>query len=127
MQERLGVGQPQQLKMLAGFENLVPGTAKMLIDLAESESTHRRNLELIATQANIDTQKKQLEIANNQIKVNFKSDTLGHSSGVIVSLACIAGSVWLALNSHDWVAAALAAIPTAAVVKAFFSHRPPIK
>lgn len=113
--------------ILHGFDELVPGTAVRIIDMAESESVHRRDLELRAMESNIATQKKQLEIADYQNRIVHKSDRNGQIAGVLVSLACIAGSVWLAFNGHDWVAGLLAAIPTAAVIKVFFSHRPSAK
>ncbi|MBB1630278.1 hypothetical protein A9975_05305 [Cupriavidus sp. UME77] len=84
---------------------------------------HRRRLEAQALDANVASQKKQLEIADYQSRVVFKSDTIGQIAGVIVSAACIAGSVWLALSNHEVTATALAAIPTAAIIKAFFSPR----
>jgi hypothetical protein len=35
----------------------------------------------------------------------------------------VAGAVYLAMNSHEWVAVALAGIPTAAVIQAFFAKK----
>ena len=113
--------------ILQGFENVVPGSAQRLIALAESESVHRRNLEACAMEANIEAQKKQLSIHDYQSRVVFKSDTLGQIAGASISLACIAGGVWLAIAGHDAVAIAMAAIPTAAIIKAFFTHRTPTK
>lgn len=111
--------------ILRGFDDLVPGTAERLIDLAHSESLHRRQLEIMAIEANVTAQHKQLEIAEFQSKAVFWSDTLGQICGVIVSLFCIGGAIWLAMNNKMEVAIALAAIPTAAVIKAFFTSRHP--
>jgi uncharacterized membrane protein len=113
--------------ILRGFDELVPGTAKRLIDLAESESVHRRDLESRAMASNIESQKKQLELSDFQNRIVHKSDRNGLIAGVMVAMASVFGAVWLSLHDHDWVAGLLAAIPTAAVIKAFFSHRPSSK
>jgi uncharacterized membrane protein len=105
------------------YEALVPGIAKRLFDLAEDESTHRRALETSANEANIAAQQRQLAIAEKQADGVFRSDALGQGAGLIVALSCIAGAVYLAVNNHEGVAVALAAIPTAAVIQAFFAKR----
>lgn len=111
--------------ILRAFDALVPGTAKRLIDLAESESQHRRDMEQKVLAANIAAQSQQLDLADEQSRIVYRTDTTGQSFGFAVALACIAGSVYLSVNGHEVVATALAAIPTAAVIKAFFSPKPP--
>lgn len=107
-------------EVLRGFDQLVPGTAERLIKLAEDESTHRRLMEQQALAANISAQQGQVRIGEYQSKAVFRSDTIGQAAGLVVSLACIGGAVYLGANSHEWVAGVLAAIPTAAVIRAFF-------
>ena len=115
--------------ILAGFDKLVPGTAQRLIQLAEDESLHRRKMEQQAMSANVNAQKQNLELNEYQNKAVFKSDTIGQTFGLIVSLACIAGAIYLGLNNHQGTAIALAALPTAAVIRAFFinKHQQPTK
>ena len=79
--------------ILRGFDELVPGTAKRLIDLAESESVHRRDLELRAMTSNIESQKKQLELSDFQNRIVHKSDRNGLIAGVLVAMACIIGAI----------------------------------
>lgn len=129
------VQQQQQTKIFQGptpppevlerYDALVPGTAQRLFNLAVEESQHRRKLEDEANQANINAQQKQLEIADYQTRSVFRSDVIGQVAGGLVSLSCVAGSVFLASTGHDWAAGALAAIPTAAVIRAFFVNRHP--
>ncbi|MBI3903041.1 MAG: DUF2335 domain-containing protein [Nitrosomonadales bacterium] len=107
-------------EVLRGFDQLVPGTAERLINLAENESTHRRQMEKQAMDANISAQQSQLRIGEYQSKAVFRSDTIGQAAGLVVSLACIAGAVYLGANGHEVTAGVLAAIPTAAVIRAFF-------
>ncbi|QKL71436.1 DUF2335 domain-containing protein [Ralstonia solanacearum] len=109
--------------ILEGFERLVPGSANRLIAMAEAESLHRRALEDRALAANVAGQEKQLSIVEYQSKVVFWSDTIGQIAGTLVSLACVAGAVWLAANGHEAAAGALAAIPGAALIRSFFSPR----
>lgn len=108
---------------LRGFDALVPGSAQKLIDLALSESLHRRDLESKAVDANIATQKRQLDIANKQSWIVFASDVMGQILGFTMSGACIAGAVWLALHDREVTAVALASLPIAAIAKAFFTPR----
>jgi len=109
--------------MLRGFDELVPGTAQKLIELAISESGHRRDLETKAVDANIAAQRLQLDIASRQSWIVFASDTIGQFMGFLMSAMCIGGAVWMGLHEHEAVALALAAVPTAAIVKAFFASR----
>jgi uncharacterized membrane protein len=105
--------------ILRGMDDLVPGTAARLIKLAEEESAHRRKLELMALDANIATQQKQLELGSQQNKSVFRSDFIGQLFGLVVCLFAIAAAAFLGLEGHDGLAAAIAAIPTAAIIKAF--------
>ena len=109
--------------ILKGFDALVPGTAKDLIDLAKSESAHRRDLESRALDANIFAQKKQLEIAEYQSKVVFRTDISGQTLGAITSIFCIAASTYLVLNGHERAAIILASIPISAIVKSFMPEK----
>lgn len=111
-------------EFLERYEALVPGTARRMLQVAEDEALHRRRLEDQANAANVGAQDKQLAIVDYQSRSVFRSDVLGQVAGLAVSLACIGGAVYLALNGREWVAGVLAAIPTAAVIQAFFVKRP---
>lgn len=108
---------------LRRYDLVSPGAAERIIRMAEEESGHRRRLEADAHAANIAAQEKQLGISDYQSRAVFRSDTIGQVAGLIVSVSCIAGAVFLAVSGRDWVAAALAAIPTAAVIQAFLVKR----
>lgn len=109
---------------LERYNKVIPGAAERILVMAESETAHRHSQENQAIQSNIAAQQKQLEIAEFQSKAVFNSDRIGQFFGLLVSLSCVAGVVWLAFNDHDGAAIALSAIPTAAVIRAFFSPRP---
>lgn len=106
------------------YNKVIPGAAERILKMAESETAHRHQQEIQTLNANVNAQTRQLDIAELQTKKIYRSDTIGQALGFTVSIACIVGSVTLALNNLELAAAALAAIPTAAVIRAFFSPRP---
>ncbi len=108
--------------MLEQYDRLVPGAAERILQMAEAESKHRQSLEKAAQQANIENAKRELEIADYQSRAAFRSDLIGQVFGLLTSLACIAGAIYLAA-SQPWVAGLLAGIPSAAVIQAFFVKR----
>jgi uncharacterized membrane protein len=110
--------------IMAEFDRLVPGAAREMFDWARADSEHRRAMEAASNAANISTQSKQLALAQYQAESVFRSDLIGQICGLIVSVGCVAGAVYLAVNGQPWVAAALAGIPTAAVIQAFMAKRP---
>lgn len=104
--------------LLKQYNDAVDGAAERILTMAEQESQHRRAQENAATQANIAAQQQQLKIAGDQTRAVFKSDTIGQSLGFVVSLACVIGSVYLALNGQPWVATVLAGLPLAGIIRA---------
>jgi uncharacterized membrane protein len=106
-------------EILRGIDEIVPGAAARLIALAEQESNHRRSLEVKTIEANIAAQVAQAQINERQTKAVFRSDMIGQIAGFLVCLCCIGAAVYLGLNGHDWLAGGIAAIPTAALIKAF--------
>ncbi len=111
-------------EILEGMDKIVPGAAERIIKMAEDESAHRRAIENRVTDANINAQKVNLETVAYQSKSVFQSDLIGQGAGICVSVLCVLGAVYLSINNHETVAVALAAIPTAAVIQAFFAKRP---
>jgi len=105
--------------ILKGLDDLVPGTAAKLIQLALEESAHRRTLEIKVADANISAQQKQTEINLKQTKAVFTSDLLGQIFGFLVCITSIGLSGYLGYKDHEALAFAIAAIPTAAIIKAF--------
>jgi uncharacterized membrane protein len=105
--------------ILRGFDEISSGTAKSLIDLAIEQSKRRMDMEEKSLAANIATQENQYQIQVIQTQAIYKSDVLGKRFGFLVCIACIASSVYLSINGHDWIAGLLAAIPTASLIKVF--------
>ncbi len=109
-------------EMLAQFDKVIPGSAQRLLENTLEESAFRRKMEERALEANIATQSRQATLAERQVNNVRVSDLVGQGCGLAVCAGCIAGSIYL--GSHypeNWkVPVALAAIPTAAVIRAFF-------
>jgi len=104
--------------ILKQFDQLIPGTGAKLIRWAEQEQDHRRSMERNAMQANIAAQQAQSATNAYTARAIFRSDMVGQVCGFLVCLVCVAGAIWMGTIGQPWVAAALAAIPTAAVVQA---------
>jgi len=111
-------------EILRGYESLVPGSAVKLMQLAEEESLHRRQIEDRSNIANVEAQGRHLAILDYRARSIFRSDMIGQIAGFLISISCVAGAIYLAMNNHEAVAGALTALPTAAVIQAFFAKRP---
>lgn len=116
--------------MLQQYDAARPGTSDLLIRWNEEEQAHRRRLDTLAIEANIQAQKRQSELAAKQVEAQREalmyqaqtvrgSDTRGQYQGLFLSLVALAGAIYLAMNGQPWVAGILAAIPSAAIVQAF--------
>ena len=110
-------------EVMAGYERLLPGSADRILSMAERQEAHRQKLEQEAQDANVAAQQRQLAIAEGQQKAVFRSDVIGQVFGIITCTLCVIGSVYLAMNGHEKTAIALAALPTAAVIRSFFVDR----
>lgn len=109
--------------VLAKFDDRVPGTAQKLINLAIEESEHRRRMEDLSMAANISNQSRNVAIAEYESKAVFRSDTISQILGSIVTTACVLGAVYLAIMEQQAIAALLCAVPTGALIQAFFIKR----
>ncbi len=69
--------------------------------------------------ANIESQRLQLELAKAQNDAVFQSDRIGQIFGFIASAVAISGAIYLGINDHVVVASALAALPLAGIIRAF--------
>lgn len=123
-------GQIPPPALLREFDAVQAGTSAKLIQWAEDEQAHRRTLEIGAQEANIASQKRQLDIAERQSSAQIElatyqakavklSDVLGQLLGFSVCAGCAVGSYLLAMAGNTGGAVALAAIPTAAIVQSF--------
>ncbi len=97
--------------ILQKFDDLVPGTAQQLIQLAVDESLHRRRIEQQTIDHNI-------AISQEQLKASTKTERISQTLGFVVVSACIASALYLSTRSPV-VAGLFISIPMVSVVKAF--------
>lgn len=75
--------------ILRGYEDVLPGAADRIISMAEKQSKHRQEMEVIATNAGVEAMKRQ-----------FREARCGQACAVVVAL--IGGGVYLAQIGHPW-------------------------
>lgn len=109
--------------ILRQFNEIVIGSAERLVKLAEDESLHRREMQRKTLDANISAQQRDLDIRQTQAKAVFRSDLVGQIFGYTTCLACIGGAIYAAQIEQEALAIALTAMPTAALIKQFFTNK----
>jgi hypothetical protein len=68
-------------------------------------------------------QNENICIAKQQNKVVNRSDIVGQIFGFIICIACVGAAIYLGISGHDELAGAITVIPSAAVIKSFFSSK----
>lgn len=110
---------------LSRYNEIIPGAAERIMAMAERETEHRHSQESKAIQANIDSQKTQLLIAEQQSRANYRSGIYGQTLGFVISFISICGGIYLAINGQAWFAAALVGLPLAGVIRAIHNKTKP--
>ena len=105
-------------EVLQRFDEMVPGAAERLIQLAIDESLHRRAMEQQTLTANIANQAHHQQLVTQQAKAATQTERLSQLLGFSIALTCIAMAFLLA-NSSPWVAGVFIGIPMASVIRAF--------
>lgn len=107
--------------LLENYDTIVPGMAARLLDQTEKETAHRHEMERMATMANVDAQRRQLDIAEYQARASFRSDAIGQAAGFVISAACAGGAIYLAITGSVGGAAVLMGLPLAGIIRALRS------
>lgn len=90
---------------LAQFNEVVPGLAERIVQMAEAEGAHSREVQMRAVRATVRLQH------------------LGQAFAFLLASGAMASSVYLAMNDHDAAAAVLFGGTLATVVLAFLNAR----
>lgn len=91
--------------MYAGYNEVLPGSAERILSMAEKEQEHRINWE------------------DRALETTARETALGQWLGFATGLACIASSIYLAMNDNQWVAGILAGVSVLGLVKKFIRGR----
>ena len=104
-------------EVLARFNEVLPGSARELLDNSLAESAHRRAQQNHTLEANIALQRQMLDRQDAETRNAFKSDVLGQTFGFALSLCCVGAAVAIAwFKPEMWkVAVAIVAMPALTV------------
>lgn len=105
-------------ELLHKYDEVVPGAANRILEMAEREAAHRQQVELAVAQANITTQAEVVAINKQKVANSFASDRLGQWLGGVISFTALCGAIYLATAGHATTAAVVGALPLASVVRA---------
>lgn len=106
-------------EVLAEYERLHPGTAATIIQMAQSQSEHRKAMERQAQQADIDHRQALTEIQRSNAKSVFRSDALGQVLGFLIAGSCVGLASYAIYTGAGWpVVAVCLGLPVAAIIKA---------
>jgi uncharacterized membrane protein len=109
--------------LLEHYDKIIPGAAERILAMAESETVHRHQQETLAIEANIAVQQHQIRTESRQTQLVFRSDIVGQILGFSLSLASIAGCIWLALADQNAAAIALITLPLAGIIRALRTQK----
>lgn len=94
-------GPTPPVELLHGYENLVPGSAKQILDQFVKQSDHRMGLE------------------KKVVSSDIVRSWAGLASGLIVALAFVACGTWLAFQGHDGAGVTIATTSIVGLVGVF--------
>jgi uncharacterized membrane protein len=98
--------------MLAEYDSVVPGLALRLVNNAEAETLHRRNLESQITTARIEA----------ELSV-FKEARLGQVFAFLITLAALGAGTYTALHGQPWAGSVLGLAGAGGIVATFVVGR----
>jgi hypothetical protein len=86
---------------LRGYNEVVPGSAEKILNMAVSEQGHRHKMQ----------------------NLEMLYPYLGWAAGFVGFLACVGGAIYLAMNNEEHVALALLGVPVLGVIGWFIKAR----
>lgn len=103
-------------KDLAQYEQLQPGLAERIIQMAEREQQHRFE----TTKVDEERKNRVVAIAESESKQLIRAQTWGQLIGLLISLSCIGCGFASFYLGADWkIVCGFLAIPTASLILAF--------
>lgn len=87
--------------------------------MAEEQSSHRRALETLQLQSDIDHRDDLVKIQGAATRATFRSDLIGQFFGFAIALLCVAAAIYCAVWQRDPVSAGLfLGLPVIGIIKA---------
>lgn len=91
--------------MYRGYNEVLPGSAKRILAMAEKEQNHRIGWE------------------NDALKASVHDTSRGQWFGLLIAMVCIDASTFLAMNGHHVVAGILGGVSTITLVGHFIQKK----
>lgn len=90
---------------LEKYDDVLPGAADRIIKMAEKQQLHRFSLE------------------ESSIRRQFNQSGTGQWLAALIALAFLAGSIYLGINDHDWLAGVLGGATIISLVTVFITGK----
>jgi len=105
---------------LRRYDDLIPGSATIIIKMATDQAAHRQTLERDAQESDIQDRRKMLQTEDARIKGTILNERIGMVCGWLVAAGCVGGAIWSAVNDKPWpIVAAFLSLPVASIIRAF--------
>lgn len=106
-------------EVLRDYDDLIPGAAARIIEMAEHQARHRQNLELVELQANIDARDRQITVEHGRIQGIIWNERIGQLLGAAVAIGCLGGALYCAVMDRSPIAiAAFLSVPVGGIITA---------
>lgn len=105
--------------VLQRYDELMPGAASIIIEMAQNQAAHRQLLELEAQRADIAARDKQLDIEGSRISGILLNERLGVFLGWTVAAGCTSAAAWSMWVDKPWpITALFLSLPVASIINA---------
>ena len=105
--------------ILARYDQILPGSAHTIIQMAMTQATHRQQLEVVAQNADIQARTQTITIEGRRINGMLKNELIATILGWSIAATCTAGAFWSMVTDKSWpVTVAFLSLPVASIVKA---------
>jgi uncharacterized membrane protein len=106
-------------ELLDQYDQVAPGAAKAIIEMAQKQAAHRQQLEIEAQRADIQARELQLNTENQRIQGILSNDRFGTFLGWTVAVLCACGAIWSMAYDKPWqVTIAFIGLPIASIINA---------
>jgi uncharacterized membrane protein len=104
---------------LSDYERLHPGTAAIIIAMAERQQKHRLESEKLSQISDIEHRAKTLDLQNRNGGRIFASDITGQLLSFVIAAGCVGGALYALTHGADvWAIFAFLGLPVAAIINA---------
>lgn len=108
--------------LLKKYDEVVLGAAERILRLAEEEQQHRHEMDL----NDADNNKKLLQLSESEISSISEFRKRGQLFGFVICVICVLAAFYATYNQMSWkIIVAFLTLPTASLIRAFFTPNNP--